>query len=365
MRRVALLAVFLALLCAVPIRAVDALEAEREILQVDALQDGLPDSARDALADCDPSGGTDFADMLFSIVKWASELSLGTLHDAVRTAAMLLAAAILCALAGRAHPGAEIPVLPLTGAVASAVIFTGGMRSMTNLAAAALDELDAYAKLLLPVMCGAATASGAVTGAGAVYMGSSLFFSMLTSAIRAALLPLVYAFIALCTLECGLSDSRLGGVRKLLGWCISMFLKAVMTIFTAYISITGLLSGSSDEAALSAAKSALSAAIPVVGSIASDASEAVLQSAKLLRAGAGTFGILAVCAMSLVPFLRITVCYLTMKLAAAAAGMTAEKAHAALLEHFAAAMGYLLAMLGSAALMLLLSICCFMKVVSG
>lgn len=365
MRRAALLAVFLALLCAVPVRAVDALEAEREILQVDALQDGLPDSARDALADCDPSGGTDFADMLFSIVKWASELSLGTLHDAVRTAAMLLAAAILCALAGRAHPGAEIPVLPLTGAVASAVIFTGGMRSMTNLAAAALDELDAYAKLLLPVMCGAATASGAVTGAGAVYMGSSLFFSMLTSAIRAALLPLVYAFIALCTLECGLSDSRLGGVRKLLGWCISMFLKAVMTIFTAYISITGLLSGSSDEAALSAAKSALSAAIPVVGSIASDASEAVLQSAKLLRAGAGTFGILAVCAMSLVPFLRITVCYLTMKLAAAAAGMTAEKAHAALLEHFAAAMGYLLAMLGSAALMLLLSICCFMKVVSG
>ena len=63
------------------------------------------------------------------------------------------------------------------------------------------------------------------------------------------------------------------------------------------------MSGSSDEAAVNAAKSTLSAAIPVVGGIASDASEAVLQSAKLLRATAGTFGILAVLAMVLVPFM--------------------------------------------------------------
>ena len=33
-----------------------------------------------------------------------------------------------------------------------------------------LDEMEAYSKLLLPVMCGAAAASGSLTGAGSLYM---------------------------------------------------------------------------------------------------------------------------------------------------------------------------------------------------
>lgn len=49
-----------------------------------------------------------------------------------------------------------------------------------------LADMEAYAKLLLPVMCSAAAASGAVTGAGALYMGSSLFFSLLISLVRDA-----------------------------------------------------------------------------------------------------------------------------------------------------------------------------------
>ena len=121
----------------------------------------------------------------------------------------------------------------------------------------------------------------------------------------------------------------------------------------------------SDEAAVNAANSTLSAALPVVGGIAADASEAVLQSAKLLRATAGTFGILAVLAMALVPFLKIAICYLTMKLTAAAAGLAAGKEHAALLGAQTSAMGYLLSMVGCAAILLLFSTCCFMKVAAG
>ena len=219
--------------------------------------------------------------------------------------------------------------------------------------------------VLLPVMCGAASAAGALSGAGSLYMGSSLFFSLLTSLIRALLLPLVYAYLGLAAVECGLPDERLGSVRTLLGWCISALLKGVMYVFTAYLSLTGLLSGSSDEAAVNAAKSTLSAALPVVGGIAADASEAVLQSAKLLRATAGTFGILAVLAMALVPFLKIAICYLTMKLTAAAAGLASGKEHAALLGAQTSAMGYLLSMVGCAALLLLFSTCCFMKVAAG
>ena len=74
---------------------------------------------------------------------------------------------------------------------------------------------------------------------------------------------------------------------------------------------------------------------------------------------------LPVLALVLAPFFRITICYLTMKLTAAIAGFAAGKEHAALIDAQSSAMGYVLGMTGSAALMLLFSTCCFMKVASG
>ena len=364
MRRGWILLLLLAAL-ALPVSAADVLEQERQILQVDSLTDPLSGQTHEALEDYSPASQTDPASAILDIFKWASNLSVGTLREAVQTGAMLLTAALICQLVRQAYPKDRLQLQSLTGAFAITALFAASMKSMIGLATGVLDEMEAYAKLLLPVMCGAASAAGALSGAGSLYMGSSLFFSLLTSLIRALLLPLVYAYLGLATVECGLPDERLGSVRTLLGWCISALLKGVMYVFTAYLSLTGLLSGSCDEAAVNAAKSTLSAALPVVGGIAADASEAVVQSAKLLRATAGTFGILAVLAMALVPFLKIAICYLTMKLTAAAAGLAAGKEHAALLGAQTSTMGYLLSMVGCAAILLLFSTGCFMKVAAG
>ena len=364
MRRCILLICILASLAA-PVLALDVLEEERQILNVDTLTDGLPDDAQDALRAYSPSAQTDPGEAILAIIKWASGLSVSTLREAVQTASLLLTAALICQLVRQSVPEDRLHIQAMTGALAITLLFAANIKSMIGLAASVLDEMEAYSKLLLPVMCGTAAASGSLTGSSALYMGSSLFFSLLTTLVRSLLIPLVYAFVGLAAAECALPGGKLTSVRQLLGWCIKVLLKGVMYVFTAYLSLTGLLSGSSDEAAVNAAKSTLSAAIPVVGGIASDASEAVLQSAKLLRATAGTFGILAVLALVLVPFFKIMICCLTMKLAAAIAGLAAGKEHAALISAQSSAMGYILGMTGSAALMLLFSTCCFMKVASG
>lgn len=364
MRRTLLLFVLLAAL-SLPVCAVDVLEEERQILQTDTLTEALPDEAQQALQDYSPSVQADVGTALLSVIRWAAGLSVSTLREAVQTASLLLTAALLCQLVRQNSVPTRLDVPRLTGALAMTVLFTANMKSMIALATSVLEQMQTYSTLLLPVMCSAAAASGAFTGAGALYMGSSWFFSLLLTAVRKLLLPLVYAFVGLSAAECAFPEGKLSSLRQLLSWCICMGLKGVMYVFTAYVSLTGLLSGSSDEAALHAAKSTLSAAIPVVGTIAADASEAVLQSARVLRAAAGTFGILAVLAVVLVPFFKIMICYLTMKLTAAIAALAAGKDHAALLRAQAGAMGYVLGMVGCAALMLLLSTCCFMKVAAG
>ena len=178
------------------------------------------------------------------------------------------------------------------------------------------------------------------------------------------LIPMTYAFVAVSTAECAAGDGRLSQLRECIGWFIRLALKGVVALFTAYLAITGLASGSVDAAAVKAAGSALGAAVPVVGGMLSDAAGSILAGANFLKTTAGVFGMLALAAIGLMPFLQIGVHYLVLKLTAAVGGTVASGAHAKLLENLSSAMGYMLAMTGSSILMAMISCCCFVKAVN-
>ena len=115
------------------------------------------------------------------------------------------------------------------------------------------------------------------------------------------------------------------------------------------------------QAALKAAKLTISGVVPVVGGILSDASEAVLVSAGVVKNAVGVYGLVAVAAIAMGPFLRIGVQYLLLKLTAAVCGVFGNKRTAELVGDFSTAMGILLAMTGAVCLLLLISMVCFMK----
>ncbi len=184
----------------------DVLEEERQILNVDTLTDGLPDDAQDALRASSPAR-TDPGEAILAIIKWAAGLSISTLREAVQTASLLLSAALICQLVRQSVPDDRLHIQAMTGALAITLLFATNIKSMIGLAVSVLDEMEAYSKLLLPVMCGAAAASGALTGAS-LYMGSSLFFSLLTTLVRSLIVPLVYVFVGLAAAECALPSRK-------------------------------------------------------------------------------------------------------------------------------------------------------------
>ena len=126
-----------------------------------------------------------------------------------------------------------------------------------------------------------------------------------------------------------------------------------------------MLAGATDELTLKAAKGVVSAAIPVVGSMISEASQAILTSAGVIRQASGAFGMLAVLATALGPFCRIGAQYLALRATAALGGFVAQKEQTGLLGCAAEAMGDLLAMTGSVAVMVLVAVCAFLKAVNG
>lgn len=363
MRRIVLLFVICFLL-ALPVSAQSAAEQEAEILGADTLTEGLDAETLDRLDGISPTAPADFAGNLWKLISDALHDIRTPLAEAAKTCGMLLAAVLLCALCAQLEPSLSVQAVRLGGALSLTGICAGSLRTMIGLAAGTIDRIGTFATLLLPVMSAALSASGGMTSAGALYAGSMLFFDVLMRLIRGVLIPLTYAFTALSAAECAVGNETLLRLRELTGWIIQTALKGVMYVFTAYLTVTGLITGSSDAAAVKAAGSALSAAVPVVGSILSDAAGTVLAGADIVRSCAGVFGLLAILATGLAPFCRIGVHYLALKLTAAVGGTIHCEGFGALLSNLAAAMGYMLAMTGCAALMALLSTCCFMKAVS-
>ena len=76
---------------------------------------------------------------------------------------------------------------------------------------------------------------------------------------------------------------------------------------------------------------------------------------------AGMYGIIAVLALFLEPFLRIGIHYLVLKMTNLICGIFADKRISALIGDYSCAMGMLLAVTGAMCLLLLISTVCFMK----
>lgn len=233
--------------------------------------------------------------------------------------------------------------------------------AMTGLAGRTIESLSGYGRLLLPVMTGAMAAQGSVTASGALYAGTAFFDSLLMGLIGRVLKPLVSLYLALAVGKAALGEEVLQAMAEAVKAFVSWCLKLLLTVFTTYMTITGVVSGTTDAASLRAAKVTISTAVPVVGGVLSEASEAVLVSVGLMKNAAGVYGILALLSLFLSPFLRIGIHYLMLKLTKALCAAFGSKALTGLIGDFSTAMGLLLAMTGSVCLLLLISTVCFLK----
>lgn len=282
------------------------------------------------------------------------------LREAARVSLSSMAAVMMVSIL-QSFSGPVKRVTDLAGAAAVASVLLLSSDTLIHLGADTVQQLSEYGKLLLPVMTAGMAAQGGVTASTALYTGTAVFDTILGSLIANFLVPITYLFLALAAGSSALGEDILKKMRDFVKWLMSWSLKTLLTVYTTYMSITGVVSGTTDAAALKAAKMTISSVVPVVGGILSDASESVLVSAGLMKNAAGIYGILAILAIFLEPFLRIGAHYLILKLTAALCGVFGSKQMTELIGDFSSAMGLLLAMTGATCLLLLISTVCFMK----
>lgn len=282
------------------------------------------------------------------------------LKEAAQVCLSLLAAVLLISIVQGVSEGIK-QTARLIGTAAVGTILLLSVNSMIALGDRTVQELCDYGKLLIPVMAAALAAQGGAVTSAALYSGTAAVIALISGLVRKILLPMVYLFLGLSAANSVTGEELLKRMKDLLRWCISWSLKTVLTLFTTYMTLTGVISGTTDAAALKATKAAISAAVPVVGGVLSGATETVLVSAGLMKNAAGIYGIFAVLAIAVEPFLRIGIQYGMLKITAAVGGIFGCKEMTDFIGDFCEAMGLMLAMTGGVCTLMLISTVCFLK----
>ena len=252
-------------------------------------------------------------------------------------------------------------IIDLVGTLQISSILLMNTQSMISLASETVNQLSEYGKLLFPVMTAALAAQGGITTSTALYAGTAAFDTVLSNVISKFHVPMVYMFLVLSVAHSATGEVYLKKLFDIVKSIISWTLKIILMVFTTYMSITGVISGTTDAVALKATKVTISTIVPIVGGILSDASEAVLVGAGLMKNSVGMYGMIAILAMFLEPFLKIGIYYITLKLTAMICSVLGTKEIAGLIETFGTAMGMLLGMTGAVCLLLMMSVVCFMR----
>ncbi len=255
-------------------------------------------------------------------------------------------------------------LIEISAACAGAALLAGGVNTLIGQSSQAIYRLSDYSKAALPVVYTAAAAGGAVSSAALRYAAASLVIDVMMSLAQKAVIPLIYAALALSLTNVLFANPILTAVERLVRWAAKTAMTGSALAFTAYLSMSALISTTADAAAIKAARSVISGALPVVGGMISDASAAILSAAAVVRSCTGTFGLIAVCAMCAGPFAMLTVKSIVFKAVAAVADALQSPRLKQLFSSVGGAAAMLMGLLGCSAVMLFLAFTTGMKAVT-
>jgi len=339
------LAVFCLLFCFISLPC-----CGQQLLDTEALLDALPQQAAEHLGDITPET-TDVEKNATQLLRSSVAQIRNSLKESVSVGFIIL---LLCALLSIATAFTKNAGLSMSDKVcdftAVALILTVCLTasgSVLSECAAAVTQLDNFSSILLPIFAAATAISGKPASAVASSGATVVFSKLILSAAHQLLIPALYLYIIACAMG-SLSDSPLlTKTAQLFRWLFTVGLRGLLIVFTAYLSIAGVLAGSADAVALKTAQVTISGVIPVVGSLVAGTSEAILNGGALLRSSIGIFGFLGTCAICLTPFVSAALHLLTFKILAAVSASFSGKAASVALDGIASAYSMALGLLGT------------------
>ena len=330
------------------------------------VEQALPEAERQISGPLRLDGGYDTDGALKRLWTRLADKARESFNESLRHAVSLLGLSAVSALAGSLCRDKNVGAFAeQCSCCAAALLLAGSVESVIGQASQALSLLSDYSHAALPAIYTAAAVSGAAVSAPARYAAASLVMDLMISAQLHLILPLVFAYLAAAVSKSLFDNGILRALCRLLKWSVTKGLTGITLGFSAYLSLTTLVTGSVDAVAVKTARTVLSTVLPVVGGILSDSASTLLSAAALIKNSVGAFSLMAVLALCAGPFAVLSVKLLLFKSTAAATELLAGARLSQLVGELGTCFGMLLGMVGSCGIMLFLSIMAGIKVVSA
>lgn len=285
-----------------------------------ALPGALPGEAEDALSGVSPQEA-DLKTGLAGLWETVCNGLWSNLKEAASVGFLILAASMLLALAVgfSASAGIRLPEkLPdLTGVCVILTIYFSAGSSLINQCRSSMENLDNFIKILTPVYAAASAVAGRPVSAVTCGEITLLFSAVVLWLSQTVVLPGISIYVLMKAIGGLMESGLLVKLAELLKWGISKSMKWTLIGFTAYQTLSGMITRSTDAFTVKTAQAAISSMIPVIGTVISGTSDTILGGAAILRTSIGIYGFLAVCAICLVPLARAAVHFVVFKLLAA------------------------------------------------
>ena len=205
--------------------------------------------------------------------------------------------------------------------------------------------------LIALLIAGGKIASGASLGTLLLTLCNG--FTFLSSSCIVPVLNIILSFSLVSALSPKLD---LNGVCKSIYSSVKWVIGLGMTIFTALLTMQGLLGESVQVTTNKTVKFVVSSFVPVVGTALGEAFGTVHNCAKLIRSGVGAFGILAILLLFLPVLMRCVLWNLSLSLASGISDVFSLRETSALLRAVSKVMSLLTALLLCSAVMMIVAL---------
>ena len=289
-------------------------------VDINVLEDALPSEVQDILEGISPQE-VDLDRGIRGFWHRAKEWILDYVRQAMGMGVLMLGACMLLSLvsgfAAESGLSASGKLTDFTAIAVLLTIYLSSASSLMNECLRAIERLDVFVKVLTPVYAAVSALAGRPVSAVATGEITLMFSAVIFWFCRYIVFPGIGLYVVLDSIGGLVSVGVLEKFAELLRWGVSKAMKWIFAGFTAYQTLSGMITKSADVLAVKTVQTAITSLIPVVGGLISSTSDALIGGANLLRTSVGVYGFLSVCAICLGPILRAAAHFFVFKILAA------------------------------------------------
>lgn len=308
--------------------------------------DALPQDAADILSDMGVTSvqfdgllHVSFGDVLHAV--------LGVFRDGLHTPLAFLSAGcsvlvLLAVFGALGRPdGKPAAIRTWVAALFLIAVCAVPLHTVLQDAVAALRTCSAFLCTLIPIL--AAVIAGAGNPVLSVVWHAAVFSAAETvsAAAYGCMAPCCGLMAGIGVLDSLLPQMSFGKLAEQIRKTAVRLFSALATMFTAFLTLKGVLAGAADTLAAKGIKLAVSSLIPVVGAQLSEAYASVVGSLAAVRATAGVLAIAGVCALMLPAAAQLLLWLASLRLLRTASGLLGLRHAESLFAAFASSLSVL------------------------